>query len=180
MEGALYCTLCDMISLGRYKFVSTMLQDHDDIDVTYSDGTLLRSAIEGNGNVAIATLLINYYETVQLPKLKVGSTEYNLLRYHFKTALEVAISGETLSTEMRSLLSRYIDFDSYERDSVPDAEDVDAADESHITLERSSSRSASDSHITAENLSHVSHGSSDTETWIALVGKSADSPEPTE
>jgi hypothetical protein len=105
-----YIRLSDRISWKNIQLVSETLSSNTDLDMTHDDGEFFTLSIK-SGNVAITRLLIQYYETVQLPKLEVNSPEYNLLKFRFKNALETAIEGRTLSDEMKALLSKYIDFD---------------------------------------------------------------------
>lgn len=156
-----YIDLSNRITSYDPEFVSNFLTKHSDLDMTYSGGKPLRLAIEGDGSVAVTKLLINYFETVQLPKFAKGSPEYNILKYRFKTSLETAIEGETLSEEMQSLLSKYIDFDPDDgQNSVKDPEVLAQDEEHHDGL--------SDEHITREGSGD--NATHDSLTAVALHG----------
>ncbi len=177
IKEQVYIDLSNRITSYDLEFVSNFLTRHSDLDMTYSGGKPLRLAIEGDGSVAITKLLINYFETTQLPKLAKGSPEYNILKYRFKTSLETAIEGEAISDEMKSLLSRYIDFDhDNEQNSAkdleilaPDEENHDGLSDEHITREGSGDDTAYDS-LTGALLTHGHNPVAyhDTiETWFA-------------
>ncbi|MES2215465.1 MAG: hypothetical protein V4485_05595 [Pseudomonadota bacterium] len=116
-----YIELSDSAPGQNIALVSAILRCNTNLDMTHDDGEFFFLSIKNN-RVETTKRLIEYYETVQLPKLTVGSPEYNILRFRFKNALENAIEGRTLSEAMKNLLSEYIDFDSDERVSVRDAE----------------------------------------------------------
>ncbi len=145
-----YVELLNWISGGSVILVTDVLSRDDDLDITYSDGqhydfgALLISSVAGDtqrGSTGITELLIEYYEAKQLPKLTVGSPEYNILRYRFKASLELAQEGESLSTEMQALFSRYINFDSDEHDDdgLSDEHHMLGADSDHSVHSTNSS-----------------------------------------
>lgn len=177
-KDRVYTNLSNRVASENIDLVANFLEQHGNIDVTYGDGKFFNMSICGKNNVAITRLLINYFETVQLPKLAKDSPEYNILRYRFKTALETAVEGETLSEEMKSLLSKYIDFDpDDEQDASKDPDEVLAQDEEHhdglsdehITREGSGDGAAHDS-LTAATLVQGQNpitGHDTIEAWLA-------------
>lgn len=108
MENDVYCQLSDKISSGQLSFVENFLSDSSDLDVTYNKGQLFVISVEEN-YLSITEFLLNYYYKNQLSQEKIGSKDYNLLKYRLKNALEVAAEGVELSPEMQELLSPYID-----------------------------------------------------------------------
>ncbi|MES2214513.1 MAG: hypothetical protein V4485_00630 [Pseudomonadota bacterium] len=124
-----YIDLTNRVNSEDPEFLANFLAKYKDLDITYSNGrnfdygTLLIAAVEGDtkrGNTKITKLLIQYYETMQLPKLIKNSPEYNNIQCRFKESLVLAIDGEKISEEMRKLLSPYIDFNPEEYDSLDD------------------------------------------------------------
>jgi len=152
-KDRVYTNLSNRVASENIDLVANFLEQHGNVDITYGDGKFFNMSICGKNNVAITRLLINYFETVQLPKLSKDSPAYNILKYRFKTAIETAVESETLSEEMKSLLSKYIDFDpDDEQDAIKDTEVLAQDEEHHDGL--------SDEHITREgsgdNASHDS------------------------
>lgn len=167
-----------LIASGNAERVASKFKEHPEVDIFYDDGSFFNVAI-AHSEIGVLKVLFDVFNK----KLQQYTHSEESLHAKMKLSniLHAAIDSSFPSEDTVILLKPYM----YEDDECNSRQGDDIGDgntssnDHHITPERSSSERASDSHITLENLSHLSHKSLDTATWVGLVGD-ADSPEPVE
>ena len=98
------------------------LKEFDGIDVLYQNGFFFSCAIS-KGNVEICKALITYFEDKQFP---IKNTKYEEAKTKLIEILENATDSVDLPTEMKEILSPYIDFEGSEHDTLNDSfSDID-------------------------------------------------------
>lgn len=104
------------------KKVQELLNLFDDIDILYENGAFFDFAIS-KGNVEICKALITYFEDKQFP---IKNTKYEEAKTKLIEILENATDSVALPTEMKEILSPYIDFEGSEHDTLNDSfSDID-------------------------------------------------------
>jgi hypothetical protein len=154
-----YIRLSDSVTGKNVALVREILRGNTSLDMTCDDGELFILSIRKD-NVEVTKLLLEYYKNHQLSQFSVGSSEYNILQFHFNDAIRTATEGRTLSSEMKALLSPYIDFEGNEcDDDSGDDEADDHNDSSNIVADQRQLFADGSSYISSDNSDNHSVGS---------------------
>ena len=103
----------DLYSYCRWndtEEVINILQQSNDIDILYENGRLFDFALSED-NYAIVQSLLKYFEEKYLNKYAVGSKERINLNDTLTEILKNVIDGLELSTEMKQVLSLYVNLE---------------------------------------------------------------------
>lgn len=120
-----YIKLGNRISAQNEDLVKDILSSNNNLDVLHGKGTFFIRSIENN-NIKIVEALLEYFEKNQLSKYDSRSIEYYNLKTQLIEIIDIAIDEVNLSSEMKEILSPYIDFEGSEHDTLNDSfSDID-------------------------------------------------------
>lgn len=114
-----YIELSNSISWKNKFFVQDVLLHNKDLDLLYRNGKFFNMAIENNCT-DISEALLEYFKKNQLGKYDSKSEEYDNLKSRLVEVIEIAIDEVNLSSEMKKVLSPYINFEGSDTDTIND------------------------------------------------------------
>ncbi|CAG9312734.1 unnamed protein product [Blepharisma stoltei] len=139
-----HTSLSDHIQTKKHSRVLSDL-DNTELDMTYNEGEFFILCIRNN-SYDILNSLLGYFEENQLNVYKSSFNEYHILKNQMRDILRTAVKDVELSTEMKQVLSPYLNFEDSDSD-IANLSDVSAE-----SLDIKEKLNPSENLLTEENL----------------------------
>ena len=109
MKYTKYVELSDGLRTESNLIVSHVLENDLTLDLTYNDGEFFILAVDnGNGNVDVLKILVDYFEKNQLSKYQEGSYACLSLRKNMLDIVAKIVDDVKISEDMQAVLGKYL------------------------------------------------------------------------